>query len=175
MSNPDTHINVSTATILKGILIVLFFIFLYILKDVLIIFMFSIVIASVVTPFANWLDSKGFPRLLGVLGVYLITFGLIIFVLSLTVPYIAEEVSQLSTTLPNIVEKLSTSLENVQEGSPQYFDFISEVQNILDTFSVYLQQSSQSVLSLVVSIFGVVMSFIAIIIISFYLAVMRRG
>src|SRR3989344_3915077 len=46
---------------------------------------------------------------------------------------------------------------------------------MLDTFSVYLQQSSQSVLSLVVSIFGGVLSFIAIIIISFYLAVMKRG
>ena len=53
--------------------------------------------------------------------------------------------------------------------------FVSEVQNILDTFSIYLQQSSQSVLSLIVSIFGGVMSFIAIIVIAFYLSVMKRG
>jgi predicted PurR-regulated permease PerM len=160
---------------LKALLLIIFFVFLYVLKDVIIIFLFAIIIASSITPFANWLDSKRFPRLLGVLGLYLIVFGLIIFVLSLVVPFMAEEISQLSTTLPKIVERISTSLENVQSGSPQYFDFISEIQNILDTFSVYLQQSSQSALSLIVSIFGGVMSFIAIIIISFYLAVMRRG
>ncbi|MDP3792141.1 MAG: AI-2E family transporter [bacterium] len=170
-----THVHISTGTILRGLLLVIFFIFLYILKDVIIIFLFAIIIASTITPFANWLDSKGFPRLFGVLGLYLVMFGLIIFVLSLVVPFVADEISQLSTTLPKIVERLSTSLENVQQGSPQYLDFISEIQNILDTFSIYLQQSSQSVINIVISIFGGVMSFVAIVVISFYLSVMKRG
>jgi len=169
------HIHISTATILKGILWILFFVFLYVLKDVIIIFLFAIIIASAIAPFANWLDSRGFPRLFGVLGLYLLMLGSIVLVLSLIVPYIADEVSQLSTTLPNVVQRLSTSLENVQQESPQYFDFVSEIQNILDTFSVYLQQSSQSVISLIVGVFGGVLSFIAVIIISFYLAVMKRG
>lgn len=173
--DPHTHVHISTGTILKGILLVLFFLFLYILKDVIIIFLFAIIIASAITPFANWLDSKGLPRLFGVLGLYLVMFGLVIFVLSLVVPFVADEISQLSTTLPKIVERLSTSLENVQQGSPQYLDFISEIQNILDTFSIYLQQSSQSVINIVISIFGGVMSFVAIIVISFYLSVMKRG
>jgi len=173
--NEHIHVQLNTNTILRGILWIVFFILLYVLKDVIIIFLFAIIIASSISPFANWLDSKGLPRLFGVLGLYLLVLGSIVFVLSLVVPYIAEEVSQLSTTLPNIVQRLSSSLEDVQQGSPQYFDFVSEIQNMLDTFSVYLQQSSQSVLSLVVSIFGGVLSFIAIIIISFYLAVMKRG
>lgn len=173
--NVHTHVHISTGTILRGLLLILFFVFLYVLKDVIIIFLFSIIIASAMTPFANWLDSKGFPRLLGVLILYLALFGLIIFVLSLVVPYIADEISQLSTNLPKVVERVSTSLENVQQGSPQYFDFISEIQNILDSFSIYLQQSSQSVLSIVISVFGGVMSFIAIVIIAFYLSVMKRG
>lgn len=175
MSIPETHIHISTATILKTLLMVLFFVFLYILKDVIIIFLFAIIIASAVTPFANWLDSRGFPRLLGVLLLYLSLFGLVIFVLSLVVPYMADELSQLSVTLPKVVERFSTTLETVQKGSPQYFDFVSEIQNILDTFSVFLQQSSQSVISLIISVFGGVMSFVAVIIIAFYLSVMKRG
>src|SRR3990167_8732976 len=127
MSDNHTHVHVSASTILKGILLVLFFIFLYVLKDVIIIFMFAVIIASAIAPFANWLDSKGFPRLFGVLGLYLLMLGSVVLVLSLVVPYIADEVSQLSTTLPNIVEKVSSSLEDVQEGSPQYFDFVSEI------------------------------------------------
>lgn len=175
MPNEHTHVHISTGTILKGILLVLAFLMLYVLQDVIIIFLFSIIIASAVNPFASWLDSKGFPRLLGVLILYLTMFGLVVFILSLVVPYFASETSQLSSTLPKIVEKLSSSLEDVQQGSPQYFDFVSEVQNILDSFSVYLQQSAQSVIGIIISIFGGVMSFVAIVIIAFYLSVMKGG
>lgn len=170
-----THVHISTATILRGILLVLLFVFLYVLKDVIIIFMFALIVAAAITPFANWLDTKRFPRLFGVLGLYLLVFGIVIFVLSLVVPYMADELAQLSVTLPRIVERVSVSLESVQKGSPEYLDFISEIQNILDSLSIYLQQSSQSVFSLIISVFGGVMSFVAIVVISFYLAVMKRG
>ena len=175
MPNEHTHVHISTGTILRALLLILFFVFLYVLKDVIIIFLFAIIIASALTPFANWLDSKGLPRLLGVLILFLVVSGLLGFVLSLVVPYIAEEISQLSVTLPKILEQVSTSLEDVQKGSPQYLDFVSELQNILDSFSIYLQQSSQSVFSLVISIFGGIMAFVAILVISFYLSVMKGG
>src|SRR3989338_4399280 len=173
---PDhTHVEISTSTILRFILVILFFVFLYILKDVLIIFLFALIIASAISPFANWLDEKRFPRLLGVLLLYLVVLALVIAILSLIIPYISQDISQLVSTLPQLVTKVSTSLDKVQQGSPQYLDFLSEIQNILQGFSDYLQQSSQSILGLVISIFGGVMSAIAILIISFYLSVTKKG
>ena len=173
---PDhIHIEINASTIVRAILIVLFFVFLYILKDVLIIFLFAIIIASAISPFANWLDEKKFPRLLGVLLLFLVVLVLVVGVLSLIIPYVSQDINQLVTTLPQFVAKVSTSLEKVQEGSPQYLDFLSEIQNILQSFSDYLQQSSQSILGLIISIFGGVMSAIAILIISFYLSVTKKG
>jgi len=169
------HVEINTGTILKAVLIILFFVFLYVLKDVLIIFLFALIIASAISPFANWLDEKGFPRLLGVLLLFLIVLILAITLLSLIIPYVSQDISQLVSTLPQFVAKVSTSLEKVQQGSPQYLDFLSEIQNILETFSTYLQQSSQSIIGLVISIFGGVMSAIAILIISFYLSVTKKG
>ncbi len=162
-------------TILKAIAIILAVIFIYILKDVFIVFLFALTIASAITPFADWADSKGFPRLLAVLMLYLIVFGTGAFILSLVIPSISNDLTQLNSSLPKIVQHLSTSLENVQKGSPQYLDFISEIQNLLDSFSAYLQQSSQSVISLIVNVFGGLLSFVAIIISSFYLAVTKKG
>lgn len=170
-----THIEINTGTIVRAVLVVLFFVFVYMLKDVFIIFLFALIIASAISPFANWLESKGFPRLFGVLLLFLTVIGLVGFLLSLIVPFVSQEVSQLLTALPETLSKLSTSLERAQEGAPQYLDFVSEIQNILETFSTYLQQSAQSVISLVISIFGGVMSFIAILIISFYLSVTKNG
>ncbi len=169
------HVQVTTSTLLKGILLVLFFVFLYVLKDVIIIFLFAIIIASAISPFADWLEGKGFPRLLGVLILYLTVFGLIVYVLTLVIPYISNDIAQLSASLPKVVQRLSNSLDTVQQGTSKYFDFVSEIQNILDSFSVYLQQSSQSVFDIIVNVFGGIMSFIAVIIISFYLSVMKRG
>src|SRR3990167_7283466 len=98
---PDhIHVEINTGTILRFILIILFFVFLYVLKDVLIIFLFALIIASAISPFANWLDEKGFPRLLGVLLLYLVVLALIVGVLSLIIPYMSQDISQLVITLP---------------------------------------------------------------------------
>ena len=169
------HVEISAASILKAILLVLFFVFLYLLKDVIIIVFFAIIVASAISPFANWLDSKKFPRLLGVLLLYLSVLGLIVLVFSLVIPFVSEDISQLSVALPQLLEKASTALEEAQSSSPKFLDFVSELQNMLDGLSSYLQQAAQSIVGMVISIFGGVMSFIAILIISFYLSVTRKG
>ena len=170
-----THVEISTASILKAILLILFFVFLYLLKDVLIIFLFALVIASAISPFATWLDEKRFPRILGVLLLYLVVLGLVVLVFSLIVPYVSNDLSHLVSTLPRIVERVSSSLDTVQRGSPRYLDFIGELENILEGLSTYLQQSSQSIISVIASVFGGVFSFVAIIVISFYLSVTKKG
>lgn len=175
MSDHQT-VHIETGSIFKVIFIILALVFLYLVRDVLVILFFAIIIASAVGPFANWLESKKFPRLLGVLLLYLSFFGLIIFLLSLIVPFVATELGQLTKALPNFFSSLSGALEKAQQTtSSRYFDFFSEIQNLLDGFSQFLFAYSQSALSLIINIFGGALSFVAIIIISFYLSVMRRG
>jgi len=158
------------------IFIILALVFLYLVRDVIVILFFAIIIASAIGPFASWLESKKLPRLLGVLILYVAFFGLIIFLLSLVVPFVAAELSQLTGALPDFVSSLSGALEEAQQTtSSRYFDFFSEIQNLLDSFSQFLFAYSQSAFSLIINIFGGALSFIAIIIISFYLAVMKRG
>ena len=167
--------EVASSTIIKTILLILLFVFLYILKDVVIIFLFALVIASGISPFANWLDERGFPRVIGVLALYIIILGLAVFILSLVVPYISNDINRLISVLPKVVEQVSSSLDAAQQSSPQYLDFLGEVQNILSSLSSSLQQASQSVVGLIVSVFGGVFSFFAILIISFYLSVTKKG
>src|SRR3989338_369266 len=168
-------LEISTGSIFRTIVLVLFFVFLYVLKDVLIVFLFGLIIASAISPFSNWLDQKRFPRLWGVLALFLVVLGLLGLIASLVIPSITADIDQLITTLPTVFEKVSVSLENVQQGAPVYLDFVSEIQNILSGFSSYLQQSSQSVVGLVVGIFGGFISFLAVLVISFYLSVTKKG
>jgi len=176
LDRQSTDLHIHAATIVKIIVIILFFVFLYLLRDVIVILLFSIIIASAVSPFADWLEKKKIPRLLGVIFLYLTFFSLVIFLLSLTVPLVSFEVNQLTQALPQFIARISGALEKAQQTtSSRYFDFFSEIQNILDSFSQFLQVSSQSAINLIVNIFGGVLSFAATVVISFYLAVMKQG
>lgn len=174
--NKQLTIDISTSTILKVIFTVLFFVFLYLLVDVLIVLLFAIIIASAVSPFADWLDEKKFPRLLGVILLYLSIFSLIVFLLSLVIPFVGLEINQLIKALPEFIQSVSISIEQAQEvTSSRYFDFFNEILNFLDSFSEYLAISSQSVISFIIGIFGGILSFVAIIVISFYFSYMKNG
>jgi len=169
-------LDISTTAIFKIAFTILALTFLYLVRNVLVILFFAIIIASAITPFANWLEQKRIPRLLGVLLLYLTFFGLIVFFLSLIVPVISSELSQLTQALPEFISNISGALEKAQQTTTtRYFDFFSEIQNLLDSFSQFLQVSSGSALNLIINVFGGLLSFFAIIVISFYLSVMKQG
>ena len=171
-----TTIEISTTTIWKAIVIGLLFVFAYYLIDVVAIVFFSIVVASGVEPFASWFEDRNVPRLLSVLILYLVFFSFLIILLTLIVPFFSFEVAELTKNLPGFVSSISGALDKVQNTSAvKYFDVFSELQNFLDVFSQFLQVSSRSVFSLIATLFGGVFSFIAVVIISFYLAIMPKG
>lgn len=175
MANDVIRVEITTGTIVRVITLVVATILIYLLKDVLIIFLFALVLASAISPFANWLESKGFPRLWGVLLLFLVIIGLFALLLTLIIPSLSDNVSQLRSALGDLVSRLNSSLNDVQSEAPKYLDFVNELQNGLDSISVSLQQYAQSAFGLVISIFGGIFSFIAVIVISFYLAVMKKG
>lgn len=169
------QVDISTASVFRAILVIVGVVVLYLLSDVVIIVLLSVVIASAVQPFVNWFVAKGGPRILGVLILYTLFVGVLATVSSLVLPSVLADLSNLTSYLPKVTQEISSSLDTVQQGAPRYFDFVSELQNILEVLAGYLQQFSQSALNLAVSAFGGFFSFIAILVISFYMAVMKDG
>lgn len=168
-------IEISTFSFVKLVLIIVFAALMYLLRDVLAILALGIILAAAITPFGNWLDKRKFPRLLGIFLLYLTVLGLVIFLVSLVIPIVSEDIGQLAQNIPVLLEKISGTLEIAEESSSRFYDVVAEVQNVLETFAVSLQQSSQLGFSLVVGLFGGIISFISIILISFYLSVMKGG
>ncbi|MEK7615945.1 MAG: AI-2E family transporter [Patescibacteria group bacterium] len=162
-------LEIEAKTVIKIILVILAFLFLYLLRDVLMVLLFSIIIASAVSPFASWLESKRVPRMVGVMLFYVLFFGLLVAFLSLAIPIVASELNQLTQTLPKLFEQVQ------QAGSSRYVDFVTEIQNFLESSSQFLQTTSSSIFSLLIDIFGGLISFISIIVISFYFSVMKQG
>jgi predicted PurR-regulated permease PerM len=173
--NDQKTINISTGTILRVILIILFLIFLYLVRDVIIIFLFALIIASAITPAVNLLEKIKIPRVIGALLVCVVAIGIIALLIYLIVPVLTKDFKNLVFNFPNYVEKLSDKFESLKNASTRYSGLIERFQNSLINFGDFLKNRSINFLSAAFGIFGGVFSFILILVISFYLSVLEKG
>ncbi|MBI3671570.1 AI-2E family transporter [Candidatus Azambacteria bacterium] len=170
---PKQIIEISTWTILRGILILLFFVFLFLIKDILIILFLSLIIASSIYPIVNYLQKKGIPRIAGVLSVYLLVILFIALLLYLVVPTIIDEIRQLASVLPSYYDDISNKFSRtVIEVSP---DYAKTTQEFLINFGDKIKDITSSALKTIAGIFGGFATFGIIFVISFYLAFQEKG
>lgn len=170
-----TDVNISTSTILRIILIILGLVFLYIIRDVLILLFFAVIIVSAVDLPARRLDKLRIPRILSVSIIYLICVGLLISLLVLFVPSLAKEIKNFSVEFPGYADELYQKFQKIQDGSLKYQRLIDETQKILGSLGEALRGSASNILAKTLNIFGGLFSFIIVIVVSFYLAVQKNG
>src|SRR2546426_1025019 len=123
MELKEQTINIGVGTIVKAIVIVLLFGLLFLLKNLILVFLVSIVVASAVEPATQWFVRRGVPRLFSVILIYLsIAACLVGIVFFLLLPLLAES----SDFLKNVplyfnASVVSNTLNNNQFLSSQPF------------------------------------------------------
>lgn len=166
-------ISISTGAVAKAILFALFIWLLFVIKDIILIVLVSVVIASAVEPAARWLGRFRLPRTPAVLLVYLLAFAILFSFIPLFFIPVLGDLIEVSATLP---EKLGSLQFLSAPGG--FFSTLSQF-NYFANFSANLQTAfaglSRGFLETVSVIFGGFFSFIMIVVISFYLAVQADG
>lgn len=173
----STTITITTGTIIKAVLVLVLVYALYFLRDLVLVILTSVVLASALEPAAAWFMKYKFPRVLAVLAVYVIVIGVLVGVFYAFVPALIEETAQFISVAPKYVE--SFKLWNpLNAGNAAITGRISDalslqeiIANIRDTVS----GTSGGFFHAVSSIFGGALSFILIIVLSFYFAVQETG
>jgi len=151
----------------------MFFVFLFLISNILIVLFLSLIIASAIYPWVNFLESKKIPRILGVLSVYVVAILFIIFLLYLVVPTIVDEIRQLASVLPSYYEALSSKFsKTVLDISP---DYAKTAQDFLINFGDKIKGMASSILKTVAGLFGGFATFGIVIVISFYMASQEKG
>jgi len=171
MNNDSQTINISLSAILRVVLVLLALVFLYLIWDILIIVFVAIIIAAAINGPVSWLQRHKVPRLLGVIFIYLVLLLLLALIVTLIFPPLAEQVKQLATHFPEVMEKIGLS---VQEWWGKY-KLEGNLQTLLDTVGGKLDQAAGSVFGTIVDLFGGLVSAVIILVISFYLAVQEKG
>ncbi len=168
-------ISITTETMFRAFAIALGAVLIYTIRDVVAVILFSVIIASAVTPAANYLQKKNIPRTLGVFGIYLSAFLILGTVLYFIISPLSGELDNLSLTAPVYFDKINTFFKAVRDTAPQYEQLIGTVQDGLLVLSDYLAHLAGNIFGATSKLFGGVVSAVFVIVISFYLSAQEHG
>lgn len=169
-------IEISFWTMIKVAILAIVIAALWYLKDVVIMILLAVVIASAIEPTARWFEKYKIPRVLGVVIVYFVAFFVFFLTFYFVIPPLLGEVVDFVSFLPQFIDK------TLSPGSPIFSVFPSLPNVLVDSlksFALELERSvpeiSYGVVSATSAIFGGVLNFVLMIVISFYLAVQQSG
>lgn len=157
---------ITTGSWVRAVLVVAIAIAVFFIRDLVLVILASIVIASAIEPAASWAKRKGIPRLPAILGVYiflaLLFAGLFYF---LFLPLLGE-FSGFIAQFPEYTSSFS---------GDAFFGSSISINDIIGQFNNLFLSFSQGAFSSASFFFGGILSFILIVILSFYLAVQEDG
>lgn len=169
-NNKPININISTLTIVKIVLFFLLLYFLYLIRDVLVILFISLILSSALDPSVDWMHKKKIPRALGILFIYGAIVIIVSFIVYLIIPPIIQEASDLASNFPYILDKIISSFTAVKEYALER-GILDNIKDSLGTVSSNLQKAATSVFATVTGIFGGILSFILVAVLTFYMVV----
>ncbi|MBI4256480.1 AI-2E family transporter [Candidatus Uhrbacteria bacterium] len=167
---PPQSISISTATFIKAVLIVLGLWFLWFIRDIVAIFVASILLAALIEPFASWFAARRIPRGLAVLIVYTCLLSLTAIFVLLFVPILAHQGGQLVANFSNSYAQTMESLGQVRQFSADY-GFADNLTNSLAAIQQSITDSFGSFFSTVWGVVGSVAALFIVLVLSFYMVV----
>lgn len=169
MNNKFTTVNISSVTILKILAILLSLWFLYGIRDIILLFIISVIISSAIDPLADYLHKRKVPRGLSVLIVYLLFLGIVAMVISLLIPPITEQFRAISQN--DFYNNFVSRAGGLQEKLHQ----LGIDQTVTENVQKFASSISDSLFGLTRNIFTGFLSVITVLAISFYLTAEENG
>ncbi len=167
MESGSKTIAISTSSILKILLILLGLVFLYAVRDVLVIVFISFVLAAAMNPTITSLQRRGIPRWVSIALIYVGILAVIGLLVVLVVPLVTDELAQLIRAFPQLYARAFTALQ----GS----NFSGTIEKALGSLNSTLSQFTSGLFSGVASFFGGLLAVVGTLVLTFYLTIQDKG
>ncbi len=191
----NINITISSGTIFKSIIIILSVVLLFYVKDLVLVVLTSIVLASAVEPITKWLRKFNISRVPAVIIIYLSLGILASGILYFFIPPFVTDTASFLKSVPKYIDTISlwnplnsgevatskATAEAVSEGLTQSVRVVRDfsetfsIKQVFDDLSNAFTNVSEGVLRVLSIVFGGIFGFIMIIILSFYFAVQEDG
>lgn len=172
MRNPQSpvQVNISSLTIVKVILVVVGLAFLWSIRNIIGIVFVAWIISSALDPLIDYLQRYYIPRVLSILAVYILFIGFVTGVIALLLPAVSTELSSIANNFPKYYAPLREQIISIKETS-QEIGLLTTIQDTLDSAVKSITQSGRGIYGAAASVFGGIATFIAILVIAFYMTV----
>ena len=172
-------IRITNDTIIRTILFILATFVLFQLRELLILVLVSIVIASFVEAGVRVFTQYRISRAVSVPLIFSVTLLIFIGVFYAFVPLVVKELSGMITLILNYLPAGSTTTTASIQSASHFVDTLSKngssVTDLLASFKKASSSLSQGATSVIGSTFGGLMNIILVVVMAFYLSIQERG
>lgn len=180
MSN-GSPISISTGTMIRAVLVLVGLILLWVLRDLALIVLTSIVIASFVESAVPHLGRIGFSRVFGIVVLYALVILIFIILFYLFAPLLITEIYNFSVAMSSYVPGVSFFDYFQNEAFSGAKDIVAELaddfslKGLTDVSETFVRNLSGGIFQTLSFAFGSIFNVILIVLISFYLSIQERG
>ena len=170
--------RISTETMIRGILLVFGAYVAFILRDILLLILVSIVIASFVEAAVQGLATYKISRSISVPLIFTISVLIIFGIFYAFLPIIFRELSDMLALLFKYLPTGDTINKQSIQGATQFVDTITKHASVSDILSSVKSASStlsQGATAFIGSTFGGLLNFVLVVVMSFYLSIQEKG
>src|SRR3989344_7409458 len=175
----EFRVAITSGTIVSALFVIVGGYVLWLLRDLVLLVLTAIVIASAIEPEIAFLLRHRIPRFFAAILVYVFVFGSLFVLLYFFFPPIIADAAGFLSAMPQYLEAInaSSSFSNITSatsligGSRDLQSFIQTLFSLQNLFSA----NSGGVMQLVVTFFGGIFSLLLVIVLSFYFALQDTG
>lgn len=163
------NLDYSTKVILRVVLILLALGFLWVVRDIVIILLLALVLASAMEPVVDYLNRRRVPRSVSVLSAYIIVLALVALITSLMAPTVIEQFRVLSQNLPQYAVEVQARYPNLTllfGGA----DLNTIAQKLFSDST-----NTDAIFSRTLGLFNGLFALVTVLVVSYYLVAADRG
>ncbi len=177
----EMTIHISQKTILQTVVFVLFVLMLFYIKDIVLVLLTSIVVASFVESGVRKLKKYGIQRMFAVILLYLVTFLVFTGLFYAFLPIFSAEVSNfivlISKHLPSgsILNNLDTTTVNDAKAVVTGISQNLSLDDLITRAQLFVGGLAGGFVNTASTLFGGLLNLIILVVVSFYLSIQERG
>ncbi len=156
-------VEISLTSYFKLLLIVLGTVFLWQIRDIVVILFVAFVLVQALNPIVAWLTKRGWPRVLSVVFIYVTLISALVAVFALVLPPLIDQLRLLAANVPYLILKIRP----LYEALPATLN----LQQFLTSVTDQLGNVTGNIVTLASQFFGGVVAVVTVFVISFYLLI----
>jgi len=174
MSEEKRVISISTGTIIRAVLVILGVGLIYLIRDIVGLFLVSLLLAALMDPLADFFERRKIPRSVTVLLIYIILFALVGVLLLAIIPPMLVDIHSIGENFRTLWAKAVSSFAALHTISVRY-GLESSFQASIDAMNDTLTGWFNNFFASLPGFLGGIASFFVALVISYFLVVEKRS